>query len=229
MVILIADILAAGITWPTFVIGLMVIALAIIGLGMMADHDNKANNKLTEDMIPDEIKKILEHECTVEYRPTGTMEWTSDPSMEDRISEVRCKLHPKESINRWSGETAKYFRSRVTEWWECHRAEVAIEAYEAGNKFGAEIMKENPPVKVPTSEPKMEKLWIQYAYTNVVDAAVMQTANSKKEAKRESGLFPSCPWFSYDIRPPGGGKAGDLINEEGPFYFGTIPDKGVKP
>lgn len=67
----------------------------------------------------------------------------------------------------------------------------------------------------------MKKLWIQYAYTDTVNASVTQTADTREEAEEFDDLFYGCPWYSYDIAPPGKkGGDGKLINETGPFFFG---------
>ena len=66
----------------------------------------------------------------------------------------------------------------------------------------------------------MAKKWIQYTYADTDNASVMQCADSKKEAKNDTDLFPGCPWYCYDIGPPGPkGGDGTLINEDGPYFL----------
>lgn len=67
-----------------------------------------------------------------------------------------------------------------------------------------------------------KQLWIQYAYDDPPDAAVIQTADSEEEAREEDELVQKgCCWYRYDIVP--GPGDGSLANEDGPHYFNNLP------
>lgn len=68
------------------------------------------------------------------------------------------------------------------------------------------------------SDNNQKETWIQYSYEDTENAAILQTAESKKQARKDDKIFPGNPWYQYDL-VENKERQIEAINERGPFYF----------